>query len=88
MSDLGNSDRRVIGNGDTYWYTGYAYYAQLEDDPNYIETTPPYTVHPQQGVVVHDQHFQRRVGAGQAIGHGVGQVVGGVAGWAHCGTAC
>jgi hypothetical protein len=37
MSDLGNDNRRIVGNGDTYWYTGYAYYAQLEDNPNWID---------------------------------------------------
>ena len=52
MSDLGNSDRRVIGNGDTYWYTGYAFYAQLEDVPNWTESTPPFTKHTQRGVVL------------------------------------
>jgi prepilin-type N-terminal cleavage/methylation domain-containing protein len=70
MSDLGNGDRRVIGNGDTYWYTGYAYYAQLEDDPNYRETSPPYTMHPQQGVVLKRNRNADRKGTRRGVLYG------------------
>jgi type II secretory pathway pseudopilin PulG len=70
MSDLGNSDRRVIGNGDTYWYTGYAYYAQLEDDPNYKDTSPPYAAHPQQGVVLKPNRNADRKGKRRGVLYG------------------
>jgi prepilin-type N-terminal cleavage/methylation domain-containing protein len=68
MSDLGNSDRRVIGNGDTYWYTGYAYYSQLEDNPNYIDSAG--TAHPQQGVVLKPGRNADRKGKHRGVLYG------------------
>jgi hypothetical protein len=50
MVDFTNNERRVVGNGETYWYTGYAYYAQLEDDPNWRDKAG--TPYPQLGVVL------------------------------------
>ena len=70
MSDLGNADRRIVGNGDTYWYTGYAYYAQLEENPNYTETSAPYTVHPQNGVVLKPNRNADRKGKRRGVLYG------------------
>jgi prepilin-type N-terminal cleavage/methylation domain-containing protein len=39
MSD--SEARKVVGNGNTYWYTGYAYYARLDERVNYIQKGPP-----------------------------------------------
>ena len=67
-SDLGNSDRRVIGNGDTYWYTGYAYYAQLEENPNWRESNG--TPHAQNGVVLKANRHADRRGKRRAVLYG------------------
>lgn len=39
--------RKWLGNGNTYWYTGYAYYARLDEHVNYTENNG--TVHYQNG---------------------------------------
>jgi len=70
MSDYGNDARRVIGNGDTYWYTGYAYYAQLEENPNYRDSTPPFTPHEQIGVVIKANRHADRKGKRRAVLYG------------------
>ena len=70
MTDLYGTDRRVIGNGDTYWYTGYAYYAQLEENPNYRDTAPPYTVHPQLGLVLKPNRHADRKGRRRGVLYG------------------
>jgi prepilin-type N-terminal cleavage/methylation domain-containing protein len=56
-----SDERKVVGNGNTYWYTGYAYYARLDENPNYVDKGPPLVVHVQTGKLLKpDRHADRR----------------------------
>jgi type II secretory pathway pseudopilin PulG len=35
-------ERETVGNGQTYWYTGYGYYAGLDSRVNYTDSTGAY----------------------------------------------
>jgi type II secretory pathway pseudopilin PulG len=44
--------RKIVGNGNTYWYTGYAYYARLEVRKNWVSKGPPEVINYQNGTVL------------------------------------
>ena len=44
-----DTGRKWVGNGNTYWYTGYGYYARLDEHVNYTDSNG--TIHYQNGVL-------------------------------------
>ncbi len=56
--------RKWVGNGNTYWYTGYAYYARLDENPNYTDSGG---VHYQRGILRFPEHSANARGTRRGV---------------------